>query len=380
MTQPYLIIGADFAPIENDEKKIINRQVDKLVDTDIVALIRNASFSVFNMEAPIADEGTPIAKDGPNLKICKGSESIYSHMKVGLLSLANNHIMDYGKEALDTTIQTLNEMNIPYIGVGQNSKEADSYYITSVNNKKIGIYAVAEHEFSIATITKPGANGLSDYTFTKICEIKKECDYLIVLYHGGRELYEYPTPNQQILCRKIADAGADLIVCQHSHCIGAIEQYQTSTIFYGQGNFIFGNPESPICENSILIKVIVDDKLTTEIVPIIRKKDFVALADEQSKININEHIDLLSSNMKEEKFVEENYKEMVKTAINSALYQYAGWPLFLIRLDKLLGRRMIRRSFIKKQKRLLYLQNLLQCETHRELMIEGFKSLYEEAK
>lgn len=60
-----------------------------------------------------------------------------------------------------------------------------------------------------------------------------------MLYHGGKEYYRYSSPNLQKTCRKMTEKGADLVLCQHSHCIGSYEEYNDSTILYGQGNFIF---------------------------------------------------------------------------------------------------------------------------------------------
>ena len=66
-----------------------------------------------------------------------------------------------------------------------------------------------------------------------------KCDYTIVLYHGGKEYYRYPSPNLQRVCRYMIEKGTDLVICQHSHCIGCEENYLSGKIVYGQGNFIF---------------------------------------------------------------------------------------------------------------------------------------------
>ena len=72
-----------------------------------------------------------------------------------------------------------------------------------------------------------------------IQNLKDQCDYVIVLYHGGKEHYRYPSPYLQRVARKMVEKGADLVVCQHSHCIGCYEKYKDSMIIYDQGNFIF---------------------------------------------------------------------------------------------------------------------------------------------
>ena len=377
MKQDYILIGADFAPIENDGKRIINGKQEEVLDQRISEMIMESSFSLFNMEAPIAFEGmVPIKKDGPNLSIPSGAEKIYGNLGVDLLLLANNHIMDYGKEGLFHTMECLDAMNISYIGAGQNTEMADSVHFALLNEKKIGLYAVAEREFSLAEKETPGANGFDEmHTDLRIQSIKKECDFLIVFYHGGRELYPYPSPEQQKRCRRMVEYGADAVVCQHSHCIGAMEYYNKGCIYYGQGNFLFGDAEAEICIYSTLLKISVGEELTFDMVPVKRDKDKVRLLTGEEEARLQKQIAALNEDIKREGFVQSNYKKLAVDAIAPYLYQFSGWPLWAIRFDKLFKRRLIKRTFEKKEKRLLYLQNILQCDTHRELVLEGLKQL-----
>ena len=126
------------------------------------------------------------------------------------------------------------------LGVGENKTISAKPFVLSVSNKKIGVYACTEHEFSIAEDNKPGANPFDPLeSFDHVSNLKKDCDYVIVLYHGGKEHYRYPSPMLQRVCRKFVEKGAGLVICQHSHCIGCEEKYLDGTIVYGQGNFIF---------------------------------------------------------------------------------------------------------------------------------------------
>ena len=85
--------------------------------------------------------------------------------------------------------------------------------------------------------------------------MKAQCDYAIVLYHGGKEYYRYPSPNLQKTCRKLVEKGADLVICQHSHCIGCEEKYQDGTIVYGQGNFLFDHGDNEYWNTSLLVQI-----------------------------------------------------------------------------------------------------------------------------
>ena len=89
-----------------------------------------------------------------------------------------------------------------------------------------------------------GSRPYDEYdTMEDIREAKKNHDRVIVLYHGGKEHCRYPSPRLRKLCRAMARNGADVVLCQHSHCIGAYEQYENCHILYGQGNFHFVRPD-----------------------------------------------------------------------------------------------------------------------------------------
>lgn len=147
--------------------------------------------------------------------------------------------------------------------------EARKPYIIELDGLKIGIYACAEHEFSIATENASGANPFDPLeSLDHVQGLSDKCDYVIVLYHGGKEHYRYPSPYLQKACRKMAEKGADLVVCQHSHCIGCFEEYEKSTIIYGQGNFIFDHSESEFWQTSLLVKIVIDDGPHISYIPI----------------------------------------------------------------------------------------------------------------
>ena len=142
-----------------------------------------------------------------------------------LLTLANNHILDQDQQGLVSTCSVLDAAGIAYTGVGQTPEEAAKPYIFECDGKRIGVYACAEHEFSIVTEHSAGANPIDLLeTPDHVAALKEQCDYVIVLYHGGKEHYRYPSPNLQKVCRKLVEKGADLVVCQHSHCIGCEEK------------------------------------------------------------------------------------------------------------------------------------------------------------
>lgn len=244
-TEMKLLIAGDTVPTPSNYALFESSDLRALVGEEIESLIAQSDFFILNLEAPLVDEDTPIAKCGPNLRAPTNTIAGLQAMKPGLISLANNHIMDHGEEGLLSTLNVLKQANIAYTGVGNNLKEAALPHIFDVEGQRIGVYSCAEHEFSIATDDAPGANPFDPlYSLDHIADLKKICDHVIVLYHGGKEHYRYPSPNLQKTCRRMVEKGADLVVCQHSHCIGCREEYRDSIIVYGQGNLFLTIPKA----------------------------------------------------------------------------------------------------------------------------------------
>ena len=105
-------------------------------------------------------------------------------MGIDLLTIANNHIKDQG---IDSTIEILSKTGISCVGVGNNLEEARKPAFFSVDGKRYGAYACAEHEFSIAAKNIPGTNPFDPLeSFDYVAQMGEHCDYIIVLYHGGK--------------------------------------------------------------------------------------------------------------------------------------------------------------------------------------------------
>ena len=235
-----IIIGADLVPTSSNSGLFSSGKVEELVDASLMKILNESDYRIFNLEVPLSDVERPIVKCGPNLIAPSATIAGFKALHVDLLTLANNHILDQGEKGLSSTLQALSQHNIEYVGAGMDSEQAAQPFIFSFSEKKIGVYACAEHEFSIATVLTAGANPFDPlWSFDHVSSLKEKCDYVIILYHGGKEHYRYPSPGLQKVCRRFIDKGADLVVCQHSHCIGCEEKYNNGTIVYGQGNFLF---------------------------------------------------------------------------------------------------------------------------------------------
>jgi len=369
-----ILIAGDLVPTQSNIALFTVADVRTLLGEELLFLWNSADMRIFNLEAPITDELNPISKCGPNLIAPTSTIKGIKALNPSLITLANNHILDQGVRGLNSTRDILNSNDIPFVGVGDNLTAASKPYILQRDNLKIGVYACAEHEFSIATDTSPGANPFDPLeSLDHIQDLKSMCDYVIVLYHGGKEHYRYPSPYLQKVCRKMVQKGADLVVCQHSHCIGCYEKYEGSTIVYGQGNFIFDKHDNEFWNSGLLIKANIGDSIKIDYIPIIKAERGVRLAGENLTESILSAFHERSTDILNEGFVKKQYKKFAEHKFATYIRCFSGLGKWFSRID----RRVLKGTITKKiydKRRLYAMLNYLECEAHRELIIQGIKS------
>ena len=357
-----ILIGADIVPTPKNFEYFKSANAEKLLGKELKAIFDRADYRIFNLETPLTDNGKPILKTGPNLSAPTYTVAGYKAMGIDLLTVANNHTMDQGREAFRETLALLRDVGIEYIGGGLTPEEAKETKIIELSGKKIGVIAFCEHEFSWIDDYGIGANGFDPLvSLEEIRELKKNCDYLIALYHGGRENFRYPSPTLQKVCRSIVRHGADLVICQHTHCVGAEEKYQGSTIVYGQGNTLFDHANSdnmPTWHTSILVEVGIEDgEFTVEYIPIEKRGEFTALSENPE---ILDGFYKRSKEILEDGFIKRNYTEFVM----SEPATFEGY-LNLFRNADNLGTKGGAGT-----------RNLLTCDPHREFIVTYASELH----
>ncbi len=201
-------------------------------------------YCIVNLECPIVTgEAQPIQKVGPNLK---GDHHAVALLKAGgfhCVTLANNHVFDYGDEGIASTLRTLHEYGIDHVGGGTDLAAASQTLYKQFHGETVAIINCTEHEFSIATPHSGGANPIDPISqYYAIQEARGKADYVLVIVHGGIEYYDIPTPRMQATYRFFVDAGADAVVNHHQHRFSGYEVYHGHPIFYGLGNFCFDWP------------------------------------------------------------------------------------------------------------------------------------------
>ena len=252
--------GADVVPHPEKNEHLFIAGDAKALFGDALEVIKSADRFIINLECALSDRGEPIPKCGPNIR--RDPRSVKGLLAAGVtdVMLANNHLFDYGTEAYRDTLAALEEAGLSYTGVGENDQDSRKiYYIDLGDGKKLGIVNVTEHEYTYALPDRCGCNPYDPYlTMQDIREAKKNADYVTVVYHGAKEYCQYPSPRVYNMTHEMVHNGANVVLLQHSHCIGTYENYQGAHIVYGQGNLHFISRREdpfPIWLTSLLVEI-----------------------------------------------------------------------------------------------------------------------------
>ena len=266
-----VLIGADAAPVDDAIEAFSAGSAAALLDETLLSLWESCDLRAFDLEIPFTGANRPVPKCGPSLRApeaaFRGVRALCE--KASFVTLANNHILDMGDRGLSDTAALLREAGIPYGGAGKNAGEAAEPVFLSVKGETVGFLCCCENEFSGAGRNTPGA-ALFDPLETPdaAARAKARCDHLIVLYHGGPEEWPYPTPELQKRLRKLAEKGADAVICQHGHIVGCMEIWEGVPIVYGQGNFLFAASDGAACwQEGLLLEILLDKENPARVVP-----------------------------------------------------------------------------------------------------------------
>ena len=374
-----LYIGADFVPTDINKSLFKEGKGEALVGKELYEILKQSDFNVFNLEVPLTDAKTPIVKFGNNLIAPSKTVYGYKALEPIFLTLANNHSLDQGAEGLTTTLNLLKQHEIAHAGAGANLKEAKKPFIFEKDGVRIGFYLCTENEFTMATSHSMGANPFDVLdSFDEVAALKEQCDYVIVLYHGGKEYYRYPSPMLQRYCRKFVDRGASLVICQHNHCVGSREDYNGGSIIYGQGNFIFNSEfyinHRDFVKDSLLIRVeATKDSFVICELPIRMSDNGTRLATDAEAAETLAGYKKRSEEIKDAHFVISNYKAFADTHVKRYLREFLGRSFIIRAINALFGRKLM--QLILGPTSYLAIQNYLECEAHHELFLRGIKNI-----
>lgn len=215
---------------------------------DVRAVMADSDILMINNECTYSTRGEPLEGKAYTFRSDPSNVSILQELGVDIAGIANNHVCDYGLDALVDTIATLDEAGIPNVGAGNNLDEAMRPWYFVANGRKIAFVAATQIERTYnytkeATETTPGV--LKTQNPEKFVEVisraKANSDYVIAFVHWGTEGTNYYEEDQVDLAEQFVAAGADAIIGGHTHCLQGITYIEDVPVIYSLGNFWFGS-------------------------------------------------------------------------------------------------------------------------------------------
>lgn len=238
-------------------------EITQAFDSALLETMRNADIFMINNEFTFTTRGSALANKQFTFRANPQNISMYEEMGVDVVSVANNHIYDYGEVSLLDTLDTLEAAQIPYVGAGRNLEEAMQPVYFIANGMKIAIVSATQIERTAVPDTKEATEDSAgvlrcmnpDRLLSVIEKARADSDYVILYIHWGTESTESIDWLQEEQAPVYAQAGVDLIMGDHPHCLQKLDSVSGVPVLYSLGNFWFNSKT----QNSCLVEVTLRD-------------------------------------------------------------------------------------------------------------------------
>ena len=215
------------------------------ISEELISHMNQADVMCLNNEFTYSLDGVPLEGKAYTFRANPERVKILQELGVDIVKLANNHVYDYGSQALLDTFATLEAAEINYVGAGRNLQEAMEPVYIELDGKTVAFVAASRAEkykmTPQATEDTPGILRCYDTTLflETIAKAKENADFVLAYVHWGTE-YSYELEDVQLTTGKAyLDAGADVVIGAHSHCLQGMEYYNGKPIIYSLGNYWF---------------------------------------------------------------------------------------------------------------------------------------------
>jgi len=283
------------AALANYESKGTNG----IIDPAYQQLFQTADISMLNEEFPFSNRGTAMANKEYTFRINPDYVNWYTGMGIDVVSLANNHALDFGKDALNDTFSTLDQAGINYVGAGSTKERAKAAIVIEKNKKKFGFLSASRVIPVTSWNIDEGQPGLfctydPSQLVEEITKAKQSCDYVVVYVHWGIEYQAKPAEYQVNMAKQYIDAGADLILGAHPHVLQGFEFYKGKPIVYSMGNFVFTKNIS----STMALKIVVtpDNETQIQVLPGKAENAYTRLVEGTQRQEILDYLTSISIN------------------------------------------------------------------------------------
>lgn len=268
----------------------VENEIYDCISPELLQIMKDADIMCLNNEFTYSTGGKPLDNKLYTFRAHPSRVNILREMGVDIVGLANNHAYDYGEQSLIDTMDVLSQADIQYVGAGHNIEEAMAPVYFEIQGKTIAYVAASRAEkyrmTPQATADTPGILLCYDTELflQTIKEAKENADYVIAFVHWGTE-YSYELEEVQLSTGKeYLDAGADIVIGAHPHCLQGIEYYNGKPIIYSLGNFWFNDKTL----DTILLNVHfygddTEEFIDLEIIPAIQTNNTTLIVNEQSE-------------------------------------------------------------------------------------------------
>ena len=261
--------------------------IDGVLSQGYQAEIQAADFFMTNEEFPLSTRGTPAPDKQFTFRVHPEKVKLMQEMGIDLVTLANNHALDYGRDAMLDTIDTLDHAGIRHVGAGKNLAEARKPDVVELNGRTFAfigatrVYPEADWAAGTDSAGMFSAYDGGAQLAEEVKAAKQQADYVIAYVHWGIERKETPNEVQKSIAHRLVDAGADLVVGAHPHVLQGIEYYQGVPIAYSLGNFVFG---SSIPSTALLQADVDDEGIRLRLIPGTSAAGYTRKLDNAEKI------------------------------------------------------------------------------------------------
>ena len=264
-----LLFAGDLYLTETLQDKYRRTGIQAAAAEELLAFLRDGDLFILNQEFPFGTTGEAMEDKEYTFRVSPDLVSVPVELGVDLVTLANNHMLDFGRSPLTETLETLDAAGIAHVGAGEDLEEAKALKTFEIQGKTLGFLGASRVIPEASwNASKYGSGVFTTYDATQLVEeigkAKESCDFVAVLVHWGIERNTFPEDYQKTLARQYIDAGADAVIGSHPHVLQGIEYYKGKPIFYSLGNFIFNNS----AYESIVVELeLVGDETKVRVIP-----------------------------------------------------------------------------------------------------------------
>jgi hypothetical protein len=241
---PFSVVAVGDIMLGGRASRVLQKKGSDYPFEGVRPLLQRAQAVLGNLEGPLAKRAVRQERNF-SYRVHPTFAMPLARAGINILTLANNHLVDCGRDGVLETIDAVEAAGIARIGAGRNATDAHQPAIVSSGPLRIGFLGYYWNRRCAATETLPGsAIDTSDRLQADIRSLRERVDRVVVTFHWGIPYEREPLEQDRLKARVAIDCGADIVIGHHPHVVQPFELYRGRPIFYSLGNFTFGSGNS----------------------------------------------------------------------------------------------------------------------------------------